>query len=124
MAYDAAARLEGAVSPDYRDVAQFVGRASLAALMSDVRLWWRRTGALAESAFEIGRALQATIANSERRAAGQGTLLDAVRAFFRRVAELPADESRRLQAALDKIAEQVWPAQPGRPHRRRWNAKR
>jgi hypothetical protein len=42
------------------------------------------------------------------------------------MAELPWQESRRLQAELEKIAGEVWPAPAGRqegPYRRRANVK-
>jgi hypothetical protein len=103
-----------------------MAQASLAWMRSGFS-YWRGWAEIYASHYPVMmQSLQAMTADPGRWQEARGVLIDNLRAYLREMAELPWQESRRLQAELEKIAGQVWPAPAGgqeEPYRRRANVK-
>jgi hypothetical protein len=123
---DAKEREDGDSTVGYRELVRFIARASLASFSFGPRLWWRRARVLSRYGVELVHALRVLGSGPGHGGEAQGILLDAVRAYFRTMAELPERESLRLQRALDRIAASMVGADGStRPERyvRRWSEK-
>lgn len=104
----------------------FAAQASMACLNSGVRCWQRMAALSGNSSASIGRTLMEMQAQPPAGEDAQGRLRDALRAYFREIADVPSQEAQRLQAELAHLEQQFWPsadAQPDSPYWRRWGVK-
>ena len=103
-----------------------MAQASLAWMNSGFRYWRGWADIYASYYPVIMHNLQVMSADPSRSGEAQGVLIDNLRAYWREMSELPWQESRRLQAELEHIIGQVWPAAAGAqegPHRRQARVK-
>jgi hypothetical protein len=111
-------------APDYRNIVDVLGQASLACFTSGARYWMRVSEVLARHYPVLSRGILDV--NDDGADAARGTLVDGARACLRELAELPAQEAQRLCVELERLGERLPPAADGdgpAPRRRRWRAK-
>lgn len=104
----------------------FLGEAWPVLMVSGIR-YWARAAEMWVKLLQVGaQSLGPGSADATRAAEDHAVRLDALRAGIRELVDLPGEESRRLQAELDKIAARIWPVtesdKPG-GHWRRWTVK-
>jgi hypothetical protein len=121
----AAGRGSPAAAPDLRGIVQFLAQAWLAYLGSGLRYWSQLADAWARTAPALLRTL-ADGDTSAKHPEARAVALDELRGRLRELADIPSQESRLLQAELDRIAAGLWPkadTKPNGPYWRRWEAK-
>jgi hypothetical protein len=129
---DQARRGDNAAAPgnSSSDGLQVLSQVALALAASGMRYWGRSAELWAKGMPVLVQGFaQMTTGQQDGGREACRTLLDELRAYVRELAELPAQEARRLQADLDRIAG-AWPsgAPPGGPQHpdapwRRWDVK-
>jgi hypothetical protein len=114
----------GAPAPDVRDLAQFLSQAWLAYVASGLRYWSRLADAWARTLPSVAHAFAQE--GDGKRPEGRAVQLDELRSRLRDLAEIPSQESRILQAELDRLASGLWPETDARQdgeYWRRWETK-
>jgi hypothetical protein len=112
-------------TPDTRDIFQFLAQAWLAYVASGLRYWSQLADAWARTVPAVARVLTDGDA-AAKRPDGRAVAIDDLRSRLRELADIPSQESRVLQAELDRIASGLWPktdAKPDGPYWRRWETK-
>jgi hypothetical protein len=119
---------KGVISPqalaDYTELMTFMGQAYLAWLSSGLRYWGRLSDIYGDYQQAMGQSLLEIQNDPASREQERRVLLDHARAYLREMASLPFQESRLLQAKLEKVARDMrWtdelgqPASPNSPRR-------
>jgi hypothetical protein len=114
---------------DYGVLAQFFGEAALACAATGLRLWGGMLGLWGRAIPPLARTFAEASAGNPARSDGYALLVDALQAHLRELAELPYQETRRLQADLERIAAMLHPPAPGGSDEgaqqfwRRWETK-
>lgn len=122
----ASARPDEARTAAPQELMEFAAQASMACLNSGVRYWQRMAELSGSAATTIGRTLMDLQEHPPQSAETQGRLRDALRAYFRELADVPAQEAQRLQAELARLEQAFWAppaAQDASPYWRRWRVK-
>jgi len=107
---------------DYGDLLNVMAQASLTWMNSGFRYWRRWLEIYASYYPAIMHSVQVMSSDPGKWEEARGVLIDNLRAYLREMAELPWQESRRLQAEFERIVGEVWPSAEGgqgEPHRRR-----
>jgi hypothetical protein len=107
------------------DVLRFMGLAWFACLTSGLRSWSRTAEMTSRELPALARVL-VEVPNGPGSPEAHAVLLDEINRRVREFMEIPQEESRALQAELEKIVAAIWPsAGPTAegPYWRRWEAK-
>ncbi len=114
------------VGPDVADIFQFLSQAWLAYVSSGLRYWSRMADAWVKALPSLARTFAAVEGSSPSDPNARAVVVDELRAWLRDLADYPSQESRLLQAELDKLATALWPtsdsSQDG-SYWRRWETK-
>lgn len=92
---------------DTQDAAKFMAQASRLWLESSARFWGRSAEISSEFYNEVRRNIADIDSDSSDRSESEGALMDLLRGYVRQMVELPAQESRRLQAEIEKFVEKM-----------------
>ena len=113
-------------TPDYGNLLDLMARASFVCMNGSFR-YWKRWAEIYSSYYPvISRSVAAMNSNPTRSGEERGILIDSLRAFLRKMVDLPNQESRRLQAELEEIIRKLTPTTEGEQEeasRRRWSVK-
>ena len=90
-----------------QNAANFMARASQLWMDSSIRFWGRSAEINSNYYKAASRNLSDMNSDPDQREQAEGTLMDLLRAYVREMADLPAQESRRLQAELEKFVENI-----------------
>jgi hypothetical protein len=107
-------------------VLQFLMRVWFAYAASNLRQWGHLMEAWSRALPSFARTLTDGVDAAGSDAEARAMLLDELRAHLRELTEYPSQESKRLQAELDRIAATMWTAPAAAadaPYWRRWEAK-
>lgn len=116
----------GSLAADSGNVFGFLGQVYVLFMISGFRYWMRSAEVWGRVVPAIVGRLQKLSNNSGGGDEARAALIDELRASLRELAELPGQESRVLQAELDRLAGTMSPRTDGDkagPHRRRWEVK-
>jgi len=116
---------EQAGSPEYRAMVDLLTQVHLAYMRSGLRYMNRWIESCSTYYPKIVHALSNAAAKPDRRSDAIGAVMDDLKAYMREMAQLPLDESRRLQAELEEMLQTFRAAggDAGGPYRRRRRAK-
>jgi hypothetical protein len=110
----------------YQDLMTFMAQAYLVFMTSGFRYWRRLADIYGRYYPAISRSFLGMNSDPSRSRERLSLLIDDLRACLREMADLPSQESRLLQAELEKIEWKLWPtadAEDEAHYWRRWRAK-
>ncbi len=120
------------VASELRDLVSFMTQVQLVSLNSSVRFMIRWLEASTEICPQLIQTLSAATGDPDQRAKAIAVMADHLRAYVRRMGEVPLQEAQRLQSELEAVIQRCTPSQPPTDtaasgdmdaYQRRWKTK-